>query len=176
MNIRKATPADAKGIAKVQVDTWKTTYKDIVPDDYLNKMTYESRERLWQQVMAIHSVYVAETEAGKIVGFANAGEERTGDYPDYNGELYAIYILKAYQKQGLGKLLLRPVIEELIQRNISSMIVLVLEENGSCLFYESLGAEKIDTLEIAISDKKLNESVYGWKDIRRILPLLEDKR
>jgi len=44
MQIRKANLTDAKGVAKVQVDSWKTTYKNIVPDEYLNKMTYESRE------------------------------------------------------------------------------------------------------------------------------------
>jgi len=45
MKIRKATPSDAYNIAKVQVDTWKTAYKNIVPDNFLNQMTYASREK-----------------------------------------------------------------------------------------------------------------------------------
>ncbi len=48
MNIRKAVLSDAKGIAKVHVDCWKTTYKYIVSDQYLNNLTYESREQLWK--------------------------------------------------------------------------------------------------------------------------------
>lgn len=175
MKIRKATPFDAYDIAKVQVDTWKTTYKNIVPDDFLEKMTYESREKQWEQVMATHPVFVAETETGEIIGFANGGPERAGDYPDYTGELYAIYILEAYQKRGLGKLLLKSVILELIQKNITSMIVRVLEANQSCLFYEALSAQQIDTLNIKISDKQLNESVYGWRDIRKMLSLLDEE-
>jgi len=125
--------------------------------------------------MNVHPVFVAETETGEIIGFANGGTERTGDYPDYTGELYAIYILEAYQKRGLGKLLLKSVIAELIHKNITSMIVCVLEANEACLFYEAFGAQKIDTLNIKISDKQLNEGVYGWHDIRNILPLLDEE-
>ncbi len=34
MNIRKATFSDAKGIAKVHVDSWKSTYINIIPDEF----------------------------------------------------------------------------------------------------------------------------------------------
>ena len=112
---------------------------------------------------------MAENKENDIVGFSSGGEERTGKYPSYSGELYAIYILKEYQRNGLGKLLVKPVIEELKQKNISTMIVKVLEDNDSYLFYEALGGEKIDTVEEQISGKKLNECVYGWEDIRVIV-------
>lgn len=36
MKIRKAYLNDALGVAKVQVDSWKTTYKNIVPEAYLD--------------------------------------------------------------------------------------------------------------------------------------------
>lgn len=114
-------------------------------------------------------VFVAENEEGKIVGFSSGGKERTGKYSDYTGELYAIYILKEYQGNGLGKLLVTPIIEVLQQKKIYTMIVLVLEDNSSRLFYEALGGKKIDTIDVEISGKKLNELVYGWDDIRTIL-------
>lgn len=40
MNIRKAVLADSKGIAKVHVDSWRTTYKNIIPDEFLKKLSY----------------------------------------------------------------------------------------------------------------------------------------
>ncbi|MFC7393376.1 GNAT family N-acetyltransferase [Scopulibacillus cellulosilyticus] len=169
MKIRKATLTDAKGVAKVQVDSWRTTYKNIVPDKYLNQMTYESREQKWKDIISKETVYVAENNAGEVVGFSNGGKERTGKYPNYKGELYAIYILMEYQRKGLGKLLLEPIIEDLKQQNIFAMMVLVLEKNSSRLFYESLGAKKIDTVEIDILGKKLNELVYGWENTAIII-------
>ena len=35
MEIRKASKEDIKGVAKVYVDGWRTTYRGLVPDDYL---------------------------------------------------------------------------------------------------------------------------------------------
>lgn len=168
MEIRKAVLADAKGIAKVHIDSWRTTYTKIVPDEYLNKLSYESREQLWQDNIPNGGVYVAETTNGEIVGFSSGGKERTGNYPEYAGELYAIYILKEYQGNGLGKSLVKPIIAELQQQNISTMLVLVLEDNSCRFFYEALGGKKIDTFQVDFADEKLNELVYGWDDIRNI--------
>ncbi|WHY78484.1 GNAT family N-acetyltransferase [Neobacillus sp. WH10] len=168
MKIRKAVLADAKGIAKVHVDSWKTTYDNIVPAEYLKRLSYESREQLWKNSIPNGGVYVSETSEGEIVGFASGGKERTGKYPDYAGELYAIYILKEYQGNGLGSLLVKPLIDELQLQNISTMLVLVLEDNSSRLFYETLGAKKIDTIEVEFLGQKVQELVYGWSDIRNI--------
>jgi len=46
MIIRKAKLDDATGIAKVHVDSWRTTYKGIIPDDFLNNLSYEQRTEL----------------------------------------------------------------------------------------------------------------------------------
>ena len=37
--LRRANINDAAAIAKVHVDTWKSTYKGIVPDDYLSSLS-----------------------------------------------------------------------------------------------------------------------------------------
>src|SRR5699024_9320872 len=170
MKIRKADLKDALGVAKVQVDGWRTTYKNIVPDQYLKQMTYKDREKRWIDIISNsdQAVFVAEDESGKIIGFSSGGDERTGKYPQYPGELYAIYILAEHQRRGMGKKLFNSVVESLKQKGISAMTVFVLEDNKSRLFYEHLGARKIDTVGIELSGKKLNELVYGWEDITEI--------
>lgn len=168
MKVRKAILEDARGIAKVQIDSWQTTYKNIIPDEYLKNMSYKKREAQWRDIINNQTVFVAVNGTGKIIGFSNSGKERTGNYPNYIGELYAIYILESYQRKGLGKLLLEPIIEEFKQHNIFSMAVLVLSENDARLFYEALGAKKLDTIEIEILGTKLYEYVYGWQDISEI--------
>lgn len=37
MQVRIATLNDAAGIAKVHVDSWRTTYKGIIQEEFLNK-------------------------------------------------------------------------------------------------------------------------------------------
>lgn len=168
IKIRKADLIDTKGIAKVHVESWKTTYANIVPDEYLNNLTYDSREQIWINNIPNGGVYVAENNEGEIVGFSSGGKERSGKYNGFDGELYAIYILKDYQGQGIGKALVKPIIDEIKEMGLNSMLVLVLKDNISRLFYESLGGKKIDTVEVQISGKKLYELVYGWEEIKNI--------
>ncbi|TWT26367.1 GNAT family N-acetyltransferase [Planomicrobium sp. CPCC 101110] len=168
MKIRKAVISDAKGIAKVHVDRWKTTYEKILPASYLNGLSYEQREKIWLDNMETDMVFVAENRDGEIVGFSTGGPERSGNYPNHSGELYAIYILEEYQRQGLGKALIRPIVQQLQQENIDGMAVLVLEDNGSRFFYETLGAKEIDGITVKIAGTILNELVYAWDDVRHI--------
>jgi len=95
MLIREATHNDVPAIAKVHVDTWRTTYRGIVPDEHLVNLSYERRANGWYRILSLapedgNFTFVAEDESGEIVGFANGGVERTGD-PIYQGELTAIY-------------------------------------------------------------------------------------
>lgn len=166
--IRKADLRDTKEIAKVHAESWKTTYADIVPDEYLQNLTYESREQIWINSISNGGVFVAENKEGNIVGFSSGGKERSGKYSGFDGEIYAIYILQEFQGQGIGKALVKPIIEEILEMGFNSILVLVLKDNSSRLFYEALGGEKIDTIEVQIAGKKLSELVYGWEDIRNI--------
>jgi hypothetical protein len=99
MHIRQATMADVAAIARVHVESWRTTYQGILPDDYLANLTYAQREFLWREILSKrggHSLtYVVEDDSGDIVGFASGGPERSGDSV-YTGELYAIYLLESW--------------------------------------------------------------------------------
>ncbi len=163
MIIRKAKMEDAEEIAKVHVDSWRTTYKGIVPDSYLETLHYEKREEIWRTAIPTGNVFVAENEEGRIVGFANGGKERSGQYPGYDGELYAIYLLEAYQGKGIGSTLVKKVIEYLKEKGINSMIILALEDNPACMFYETLGGKRMGTEELEIGGKEFTEVVYGWR-------------
>lgn len=169
MNIRKAVLADARGIAEVHVDSWLSTYRNIVPADYLNQLTYEARERLWENNLANCDVFVAEDESGKIIGFADNGKERTGKFENLLGEVYSIYILEEHQSKGLGNLLLKRTVQDLLGKGINSMIIWALEENRACGFYEKMGGRIVDTKKMEISGKQLTERAYGWEDIRVLL-------
>lgn len=43
ITVREATEADLSGIARVLVDTWRATYRGIVPDSCLDGMTYDAQ-------------------------------------------------------------------------------------------------------------------------------------
>lgn len=165
MKIRKAKLADAKGIAHVHVDSWLATYRNIIPDTYLNQLSYEAREQLWVENIKAENNFVAENDGGEIIGFADGGKERTGKYAKLKGELYSIYILPHHQGKGIGRSLMKRVVEHLEESGHNSMLVWVLEENPSRGFYEKMGGKKVDRKTLTISGKVLNEIAYGWEDI-----------
>ncbi len=168
MIVREAAHCDVSAMARVHVDTWRTTYRGIVPDEFLANLSYERRENGWRQVLDnapkdVNFTCVAEDESGQIVGFANGGVERAGD-PVYQGELSAIYVLKSYQQKGIGRELVQAVTQRLGRMNIHSMLVWVLADNPACRFYKMLGGQKVYEKEIEIGGAKLIEIGYGWTD------------
>ncbi len=177
ITIRPARPEDAAGIAKVHVDTWRTTYSGIVPDDYLASLSYERHEQGWTRQIKEAAegnifIYVAEDNEGRIVGFVSGGPNRNPD-PVYKGELYAIYILQAYQGLGIGRKLTLALAQSLFEAGLDSMILWVLAKNPARRFYESLGGQLVKSGQFEISGVTIEEVAYGWPDIRT---LLEDSR
>ncbi len=173
MMVREANLDDASAITRVHIDTWRTTYSEILPEEYLAKLSYQQRESHWKQMLSTaaennHFIYVVENDVGKIIAFANGGTERTND-AIYKGEIYAIYILKAYQRQGLGRRLIQTLVKRLDELGLESMLVWVLADNSACDFYKALYGEPIYTKQIKRGDRTLNEIAYGWKDIRVLI-------
>ena len=168
MVIREATHNDVPAIARVHLDTWRTTYRGIVPDEHLANLSYERRTNGWYQILNQapedgNFTHVAEQEPDEIVGFANGGVERTGDLV-YKGELAAIYILQSYQGKGIGRCLVQAIAERLSRSGINSMLVWVLVDNPACQFYAALGGKPVHEKGHEIGGKPLIEVAYGWTD------------
>jgi GNAT superfamily N-acetyltransferase len=173
MKIRKARAADADGIARVHVDSWRTTYAHLLPADYLAQLSVVERADHWQRVLsdpqASRIVFVADDPATGVVGFASGGPDRTGDL-GFSGELYCIYLLERAQHAGLGRRLVSAVAGRLLNLGHTSMLVWVLADNPSRRFYEALGATFVTEKMIELGGKSLVEVAYGWTDL---MPLIK---
>jgi GNAT superfamily N-acetyltransferase len=163
---------DAAAIANVHVESWHTTYKGLVPADFLARLSYAQREQLWRQVLTEPGsrtvVYVAEDERGQVAGFAPGGPERSGD-PVYTGELYAIYLLAQHQRQGMGRQLAITLVNRLLQDGMTALLLWVLAENPAQQFYERLGGRSVYEKTVTIGGVPLLEVAYGWQDAQRLI-------
>ena len=173
MNIRKAKFEDAASISKVHVDSWRTTYKGIIPDDFLNNLSYEKRTETWKENIAEEDNYVvvAENNEGQIIGFADAWKRETNVVKN-SGDLTSIYLLEQYQGQGIGKKLFKELFGHFKQLGYEKIFVEVLEENKTRYFYEYYGAKLIKEVQIKIGGKILNELIYEWDNIDEVLEKL----
>ncbi|MFC7686512.1 GNAT family N-acetyltransferase [Ureibacillus sp. GCM10028918] len=170
MQIRIATMDDAAGIAKVHVDSWRTTYQGIIPDDFLNKLSYEQRTKLWIQniVQEDNYVVVAENSEGKIIGFATGSKRETNMVPN-SCDLTTIYLLEEYHGQGIGKKLLKHLFIHFKSLGHEKIFVDVLADNKTRHFYEYYGAKLYTTTQIKIGGKLLDELIYEWDNVDEVL-------
>jgi L-amino acid N-acyltransferase YncA len=172
MRIRKARAADADAIARVYIDSWRTTYAHLLPAEYLAGLSVDERVNEWRHFLSdapgTEFVYVADDSETGIVGIASGGPSRTGELA-FSGELYCIYLLKHAQRAGVGRRLVSAVAKGLSKLEHKSMFVWVLAENPSRGFYEALGATFVTEKVIELAGRQLVEIAYGWKELKTLI-------
>lgn len=169
--IRNAVPADAEQITRAHVESWKTTYRGIFPDDWLDKSpetiakNIENRRMRIAQDADLGWPNLVAIVDNKIVGWVAGGVNRNADFP-YQADLCAIYLLKDYQNQGIGKLLVKAFSELVIKNGMHSMIIWALEENHKArMFYEKLGGKPAGT---TLYKDKYPEVGFGFEDVNKL--------
>jgi ribosomal protein S18 acetylase RimI-like enzyme len=161
--IRRAVPEDAATVGLVQVESWRKTYAGIVPDAYLAALDDEESAVKWKQYIQAGNmlIFVVEDQWG-IFGFVSGGRLRE-PIEGYDAELYAIYLMPAGQRRGVGRELAQSLTEALLMEGFSSMIVWVLEQNLLGIsFYKRLGGIQIAQKTIDIGGTVLSELAFGW--------------
>lgn len=161
--IRRAVPEDAQSIGLVQVESWRKTYAGIVPDAYLAALDDEERAAAWQQnlVSGRMFVFVAEDQWGTF-GFIAGGGIRDR-IEGYDAELYAIYLMPARQRRGVGQELAATLRESFLMNGFNSMVVWVLEQNlPGVSFYQRIGGIQVAQKMIEIGGTVLSELAFGW--------------
>ena len=165
--IRPAQMDDTFAMARVHVDTWRTSYVGIVPDEHLAGLSYERCQANWIEHLynpGGETVFVAEDQSGQIVALASGGPLREA-LDSYDGELYVLYVLKSFQRMGYGKLLVTQIAQDLASRDYHSLVIWVLKDNQACRFYERLGGRRIAEKVIEIGGKQLLDVAYVWPDL-----------
>jgi ribosomal protein S18 acetylase RimI-like enzyme len=170
VRIREATLSDTDGMARVRIDTWRSAYRGILPEDYLAGLSYDQtasrwRETLWKALRPGSFVYIAEDEAGQIIGIAIGGPEQSADL-QYRGEIYVLYVLPEYQRQAIGRRLVTACALRLLQNGLDSLLIWVIAANPYRRFYETLGGKVVRYKEKEIGGITVPEVGYGWQDIR----------
>lgn len=137
VRVRTARPADARPVARIQVDTWRAAYAGIVPQPVLDAMNVGEGEEGWRAWIADEGgrLFVAENADG-AVGFASVGHCRDLERV---GELYAIYVLPERWGAGVGGALMDAAAEWLLARWAEAVLWVAKENPRARAFYERLG-------------------------------------
>ena len=154
MNIREANRKDAEDIAKVHVKAWQVGYKGLMPKEYLESLSAESKIKQWVESLTKNSLgtnLIIEVN-DSLVGFSVFGPARDKDLSNKNcGELVALNILPEYWSNGFGSELIQYVIEISKKRKWDALYLWVMKKNTRAKsVYEGFGfiedgSEKEDT-------------------------------
>lgn len=169
--VRKATPDDAYWISYVNVHTWYTTYKWLMPDIILENRLKNLDEKAIKTREIIENggnYLVAEnTETKEIVWMLIYWASRNEDYSNA-WEIIAIYVLKQYQKLWIGKKIFLAWINELIKLWYKDMVIDVLKWNKTINFYKKYGWKTVWERYDEFGDFKLHENILLFENIESI--------
>jgi len=166
--IREGTADDAMAVGRVLVESWRATYRGLVPDLHLDGLNNEQQAERWRKFLSTRiRMFVAE-EAGEVVGFAGGGKIRRR-CDDYDAELYALYLLPDAQRKGTGSALLKALARRLVEEGFRSLMVWVVESNSAVRFYEKSGAVRFAAEEMEIEGGKVPLVAYGWREMKQIV-------
>jgi ribosomal protein S18 acetylase RimI-like enzyme len=143
LQIRSATPADAKALAELQLASYRAAYQGLLPAAVLASLRAEDREQRWQASLndpQRHTLIAADGEAGSApIGFAEVGPSRDDDAEAGTGELIALHVAQAQWRRGLGRTLTRMAMATLAADGYSAATLWVLTGNSRArAFYQAM--------------------------------------
>lgn len=105
---------DVEAVAKVHVETWRETYRGLMPDELLDSPDMvENRRRMWTSLLTPenrrdYSSAIADQD-GTVVGIALSGPS-PGDERGSDRHLFVLYTYSAIHGSGVGQRLLDAVV------------------------------------------------------------------
>src|SRR5215470_11604293 len=122
LTIREARIKDIPALAALHVKTWSETYWTVE-----SPPTYKIRESQWRQQFTVADgswfCFVVENKRDQLVGFAQGKTYSHSDISEFSGELNKIYLLRKYQRLGLGRKLVGHVARQFLRQGISNMVL-----------------------------------------------------
>jgi len=145
MKIRKANPLDAKAIAKIHIDSWRSTYQNTLTAEYLSNIAPQERDDVWSDRLRNpkpnQHVVVAEIE-GQVAGFVCVF---SGENPELGSYLDNLHVRNQHQSNGIGKLLVAEAARWCFKEDPKKGMCLLVDQANvrAQNFYIYLGARNV---------------------------------
>jgi ribosomal protein S18 acetylase RimI-like enzyme len=169
--ILPAGPGDAEELARVHVRSWRETYRGLLPDAYLARMSEADYARRFRRALTHagpNDVTLAVAGPHGLFGYAQGGPSRAGAPAE--AEIATLYVLRQAQGIGAGKRLMSGMARAMLAQGARSLALSVLRDNLRARgFYEHLaGAAEAARPERGPGGVH-HEVTYRWPDIRTLI-------
>lgn len=132
-------PEDIPEKAAVHAQTWQETYCGLLPDRLNDTITPQFAEDVTRRLTGLRTL-VAKVD-GKIVGYLSWSDRCRAHFSISGAaEICNLYVLRAFQGQGVGRALLEAALERIGPRDV---VLSAFSSNAPALgFYEHVGFER----------------------------------
>jgi GNAT superfamily N-acetyltransferase len=169
MTIRAARPGDAPAIAMLHANSWRSAYRGILRDEFLDGALDGNRRALWNSRLCDETqenqFILVDEEDGEIRGFACAFIDAD---PDWGALLDNLHVVPELRGQGLGRRLISVIAAEVLQNGSKPMLHLWAYEKNLAArrFYERLGGVATACEEEpALDGTRVNVVRYFWNQL-----------
>jgi predicted N-acetyltransferase YhbS len=143
VDIRSADQDDVSKIAAINVRGWQAAFRDIIPQEFLDRMDPEERESFVDQVISEGDPYhvaVADDD-GEVVGYVMLGPPLSEDLKAFAVlELYSLYIEPGRIGSGVGRSLMGHALQYLRNGPWKYAVLWTLQgAQRTSRFYEKAG-------------------------------------
>lgn len=152
ITLRKIESGDAELIASMHATSWRTAYRGILRDEYLDGAIEEERRGEWQRRLSpIHEealgfiAWLADQPVGFIFGFQN-------EHDCWGTLIDNLHVLPEWKGRGIGRQLLARFGQELLERGETGGVFLwVYEQNTAARqFYERVGGKMVESTDYTV--------------------------
>lgn len=133
VSVRPARPPDAERVARVQLETWRTAYAELLPADAL-ALPEEQAAALWLHAVEApatprHRVLVA-MERVELVGFLATEPAQDDDLDgEVTAEVSALLVVPRWGRRGHGSRLLAAAVEGWQAEGVTTAVSWVWERD-----------------------------------------------
>ena len=161
-----AGPGDAAALAQVHVQSWRETYRGLLPAQYLERMSEAAHAKRWRRQLAnarASEVVLTAEGPGGLTAYCAGAILAQGEG---EAEIFTLYLLKAVQGAGLGRRLFEMAARVLEARGARALTVWVLKRNQHAGgFYAHMGGVPVEERPVNGWGGGLLETAYRWGDI-----------
>lgn len=165
--VRPATPDDVDEIVRIQADTWRAAYAELVPEAALERLSGSAARAAWTAAATAgdgHHVLVA-TEGEWIVGFCAAApaDEDEPEVAAGQAQIVALLVEPRWGRRGHGRRLLGAVFDLLVADGAEGAIAWMPEQDvASRACYDRIGWDPDGMVRVLdAGDRELREIRLG---------------
>jgi ribosomal protein S18 acetylase RimI-like enzyme len=171
VSIRKATEKDSDAIGILHATSWKITYRNILPDSFLDNDLEGERKKYWSKKMAGLTandfVLVATSAEEKITGFIAVLHKPEKGYKAFIDNLHVHPDLKGH---GIGSKLMNAAAERLCDAGIQNAYLWVFKGNDKAEgFYKTIGGRPADISTVNFAGSDILRTRFVWDDLKELL-------